>query len=50
MLFSLKTNVLFATLLLGVQRLEEAGVLLLAHQAMLEDMLECWTLADDWGR
>ena len=46
-LFSEETNVLFATLLLGVQRLEEAGVLLLAHQAMLEDMLECWTLGDD---
>jgi len=26
---------------LGIQRLEEAGVLLLAHQAMLEEMLEC---------
>ena len=43
--FESATNRLFATLLLGVQRLEEAGVLLLAHQAMLEDMLECWT----WG-
>ena len=44
--FEQATNLLFAALLLGVQRLEEAGVLLLAHQAMLEDMLECWTLTD----
>jgi len=29
---------------LGIQRLEETGVLALAHQAMLEDMLECWTV------
>lgn len=41
-----KTNQLFATLFLGLQRLEEAGVLALAHHAMLEDMLECWTWAD----
>ena len=44
--FQRATNRLFAALLLGVQRLEEAGVLLLAHQAMLEDMLECWTWGD----
>ena len=46
-LFSSKTNGLFATLLLGVQRLEETGVLPLAHQAMLEDMLQGWTGHDD---
>ena len=46
-LFSCGTNILFATLLLGVQRLEETGVLPLAHQAMLEDMLEGWTGRDD---
>ena len=45
--FQPATNRLFAALLLGVQRLEEAGVLLLAHQAMLEDMLECWTRGYD---
>ena len=44
--FSENTHRLFAALFLGVQRLEEAGVLLLAHQAMLEDMLECWTMGD----
>jgi len=33
-------------LLLGLQWLETAGVLLPAHQSMLEDMLEGWTLAD----
>ena len=41
-----EANVLFATLLLGVQRLEEVGLLPLAHQAMLEEMLECWTWGD----
>ena len=46
-LFLGRTNVLFATLLLGVQRLEETGVLPQAHQAMLEDMLEGWTGRDD---
>ena len=45
-LFSVRTNVLFATLLLGLQRLETAGVLPPAHHSMLEDMLEGWTLAD----
>ena len=44
--FSEHTNALFATLLLGVQRLEEVG-LPLAHQAMLEEMLECWTGPND---
>lgn len=43
--FGQKTNVLFATLLLGVQRLEEAGTLPLTHYTMLENMLELWT----WG-
>jgi len=41
------TNSLFATLLLGLQRLEAEGVLPPAHHSMLEDMLEGWTLADD---
>ena len=45
-MFLQKTNVLFATLLLGVQRLEETGVLPQAHQAMLEDMLEGGTGSD----
>ena len=45
-LFSNHTNALFVTLLLGVQRLEETGVLPQAHQAMLEDMLEGWTGRD----
>lgn len=45
--FRPKTNVLFATFLLGLQRLEETEVLPLAHQAMLEDTLECWTWRDD---
>jgi len=40
------TNRLFATLLLGLQRLEAEGVLPPAHHSMLEDMLEGWTLAD----
>ena len=46
-LFQGRTNILFATLLLGLQRLETAGVLPLAHHSMLEDMLEAWTWADD---
>lgn len=45
-IFRGKTNTLFATLFLGLQRLETMGVLPLAHQAMLEDMLEGWTWAD----
>lgn len=43
-----ETNALFSTLLLGIQRLEETGALPLAHQAMLEDMLECWSIPDIW--
>ena len=38
---------LFGTLLLGLQRLETAGVLPPAHHSMLEDMLEGWTYLDD---
>ena len=49
-MFSRSTNALCGTLLLGVQRLEETGVLPLAHQAMLEAMLEAWTVRDDTGR
>lgn len=40
------TNVLFATLLLGLQRLEDAGRLALGHHSVLEDALEGWTFAD----
>ena len=42
-----KTNKLFGSLLLAIQKLEESGRLPLAHQAMLEEMLEGWTQADD---
>jgi len=49
-IFNTSSNVLFATLLLGLQRLEAAGVLPPAHQSMLDawrtDMLEGWTLGD----
>ena len=41
-----RTNILFATLLLGLQRLETARVLPQAHYSMLEDMLEGWTYVD----
>ena len=41
------TDILFETLFLGIQRLETTGKLPLAHQSMLEDILECWTIADD---
>ena len=41
--FGLLTNKLFATLFLGIQRLEDTVRLPLAHQAMLEKMLECWS-------
>ena len=41
------TNALFAVLMLGLQRLEETGVLPQAHHSMLEDMLEGWTGRDD---
>ena len=40
------TNILFGTMLLGLQRLETAGVLPPAHYSMLEEMLEGWTFAD----
>ena len=43
-LYNGKTNVLLATFLLGIQRLEDQKILALAHQAMLEDMLEFWRL------
>jgi len=45
--FGYQTNKLFATLLLGIQRLEDTAGLPLAHQAMLEEMLECWTEDDN---
>jgi len=44
------TNTLFATLLLGLQRLEDTGALPLAHQAMLEDALTCWSWRDTLTR
>ena len=37
---------LFATLFLAIQRLEDTGVLLQMHQAVLETSLECWTNTD----
>jgi len=45
-LYGHDTNVLFAVLLMGLQRLEEAQVLPLAHYSMLEDMLEGFTWFD----
>lgn len=45
-----RTNVLFATLLLGLQRLERTQGLPLAHPSMLEEMLENWTMADHVDR
>lgn len=45
-LWNWQTNYLFASLLLGVQRHEESGYLIQAHQSMVEDMLECWTARD----
>ena len=46
--FSYITSDLFMTLLLGIQKLEESGFLLLADQSMLEEMLEAWTVEDDY--
>ena len=45
-LYGHDTNVLFALLLMGLQRLEEAQVLPMAHHSMLEDMLEGFTWRD----
>ena len=45
--FSRTTNILFATLLLGLQQLETGGALTPAHHSMLEDMLEGWTRRDE---
>lgn len=45
-IFPMKTNILFGTFFLALQRLEDTGVLPLAHQAMLEDVLEGWTWLD----
>lgn len=45
--FPRTTNILFATLLLGLQQLETDGVLAPAHHSMLEDMLEGWTRRDE---
>ena len=46
--FSASTHKLFEYLFLGIQRLEETGVVRLAHQAMLEDILEGWSVGDDY--
>ena len=46
--FSRDTNKLFGTFFLGLQRLEETVQIPLAHQAMFEDMLECWKIKDDY--
>ena len=45
--FPASTNKLFGALFLGIQRLEETGVVPLAHQAMMEDILEGWSGGDD---
>jgi hypothetical protein len=37
---------LFATMLMGMQKLETNGVLAIEHNSVLEDMLEGWTLQD----
>ena len=47
-LYSDKTNILFSTLLLGLQKMEDQGLIPLAHQAMLEDALTFWTWGDDY--
>ena len=41
-LYERDTNILFATLLLAIQKLEDDGKLCLAHQAMFEEMLGYW--------
>ena len=46
LVYEKKTNHLFATLLLSIQKLEEKNILPLAHQAMFEDMLTLWTYGD----
>ena len=46
LIFGAKCNLLFATLLLGLQRLEGERIVQAAHHSMLEDMLECWTWSD----
>ena len=45
--FSQITSSLFETFFLGLQRLEDRKEIPLAHQAMFEDMLECWSGQDD---
>lgn len=40
------TTKLFGTLLMGLARMERAGVVECAHKSMLEEMLECWTWGD----
>ena len=32
---------------LAIERLEDTGVLVQAHTAVLEETLECWTLTDN---
>ena len=42
-LYNVKINLLFATLFLGLQKLEDMKKIIPAHQAMFEDMLEKYT-------
>jgi len=44
--FGDRTNELFATLLLGLQRLNDSGIFKEADSMMLEEMLENWTFTD----
>jgi len=45
-MWGMRTQLLFAALLLGFQRLEAHEVIPPAHHSMLEEMLEGWTWAD----
>ena len=41
-----KTNLLFATLLLGIERLNALGAVGQIHNFVSEETLECWTFKD----
>jgi len=47
--FSLITDKLFGTLLLGIERLEDTGILPIADAFMLVEMLECWQIKDEFN-
>ena len=47
-LWNVYTYNLFGTFLLSIQKLEEQGVIELAHQAMIEDIFTSWTLGDEY--